>query len=74
MIKCRKISYATKRAAKFRVKSIKTRGSKGKIRIYLCAYCECYHLTSYNAKSITKMKDRLMSEGDDNESSIGNTE
>ena len=65
MIKCRKVSYATKQAARFRIKSMKTRGiktDKGKIRVYKCLDCSCYHLTSYDAKSIAKMKDKLMNE------------
>ena len=61
MIKCRKVCYATKRAAKFVVKSLKSRGIgfKGKLRVYKCRDCDCYHTTSYSAKSIAKMKDRL---------------
>ena len=65
MIECRKVAYATKQAAKFRLKSIKARGlktSKGKLRVYKCKDCDCYHLTSYDAKSIAKMKDRLYGE------------
>ena len=61
MIKCRKVYYATKQAAKFVVKSLKNRvrGFKGKLRVYKCRDCGGYHTTSYNAKSIAKMKDRL---------------
>lgn len=65
MIECRKVTYATKQAAKSRLKSIKARGlttGKGKLRVYKCRDCALYHVTSYDAKSIAKMKDRLYGE------------
>ncbi|HHZ95278.1 MAG TPA: hypothetical protein EYN67_06925 [Flavobacteriales bacterium] len=60
MVECRKIGYATKKAAKYRITYLKAKGisNRGvKLRIYKCDECPCYHLTSYDAKSIKKMKD-----------------
>lgn len=62
MIKCRKLHYQTKQIAKTKRRSLKSLGVKGKLRIYKCEYCEGFHLTSYDAKSITKMKDKLQQE------------
>ncbi len=66
MIKCRKVCYATKRAAKHVVKRLKSKGKKYRLRIYLCEDCQCWHTTGYDAKAVAKMKDNRMNKDDDN--------
>ena len=59
MIKCRKVCYATKQAAKFVVKRFKANGDKRKLRIYLCDDCDCWHTSKYSADDVKRMKDRV---------------
>ena len=72
MFKCRKHYYPNKKAAKFVAIRMKLKGKSKNIktRVYKCDDCDGYHLTSYSAKSIAKMKDRLYGENKNDNNSF----
>lgn len=69
-LNCRKVHYVTKSSARVAALKITDKKGKGRLRVYKCSECRGYHLTSYTAGEIAKMKDRLLNERLENEKKI----